>query len=84
MTLCELQEKTEDLISRKNGGIMVTLFYDRENDEVFVNYHEDNGLDYTLNPPKFLALDCYTHPNVYRDAEMRGISNPKRLVPVVI
>lgn len=72
----------DSLISREGNGIFVAVFYDRANEEAYVHYQNDNtGEAFTLNPPKFLALDCYMHPIPYRDAAMRGIANPFRLVP---
>jgi hypothetical protein len=86
MTFSELNDKIGSaLLSRNAGGIFVALYYDRQKEEAFVYYSDETiGLEFEINPPKFLALDCYIHPIIYFEAEMRGISNPKRLVPAAV
>lgn len=84
MTISTLSEKCGNpLTERDAAGIYVALFFDRNDSECFVYYSDRNeGVSFSLNPPKFLAADCYRHPIVYADAAMRGISNPHKLVPV--
>lgn len=82
MNLHELEPTFGDsLIERDIAGIYVGLFYDRKNDEAFIGYSDEKeGLEFVLNPPKFLAMDAYTHPIIYFHGELNGKSNPKRLV----
>lgn len=72
----------EPLMERQTCGIRVAMFCDVKNSEIFIHYQEgDEGLNYSLNPPAFLARDAFYHPNVYFRGEMNGVSNPNRLVP---
>lgn len=86
MSLHELIEKCGyPLVERDVAGIHVALFYDRKEKDngVYVFYCDDSGdTSFVLNPPKFLAIDAYTHPIVYADGALNGIDNPRRLVPV--
>lgn len=59
------------------------LFYDRAETQTYVFVGSRKGSSYVLNPPVFLAIDAYRNPEIYREAAMRGIENPRRLVPVI-
>lgn len=70
------------LLERYNGGIFVAMFYDKEKDETWIFYSDqDEGITFTLNPPKFLSYDAYMHPIPYYRANMNGVENPFRLNP---
>jgi hypothetical protein len=85
MSIHDLEARYGDpLISRESGGIYVAMFYDPESnsDDVRIFYDDSKeGISFVLNPPKFLAPDAFQHPIMYANAELRGISNPRRLVP---
>lgn len=77
-----ISQSTKILAERCNDGISVTLFWDSEIDTTWVHVEDSkSGNSFTLDPPKFLALDAFKHPYYYARAELNGICNPRRLNP---
>lgn len=75
----------DSLVERNFGGIHVAMFYDRREDSVYVYYHDiKTDTEFVIDPPKFLAVDAYTHPIMYAEAALNGKSNPRMLVPAEV
>src|SRR5947208_14728311 len=75
----------EPLLTSEIGGIYKAMFWDRETDDLRIYVNDSKAAKcFVLNPPKFLAMDAWNHVYYYADAALRGITNPKRLVPAEI
>jgi hypothetical protein len=69
------------LLTRETGSVSMALFASENREDIRIFYAASSGQSFVLNPPRFLALDCWRNPLVYFRAELNGISNPFRLVP---
>jgi hypothetical protein len=71
MTVRARRSKMRLLADRESNGIVVRLFWNQTAAaarDVVVKYRDQNeGVAYTLYPPRDRALDAFYHPNSYLD-----------------
>ena len=72
-----------ELAYRESDGILVRLYWDSFENEVFVSVRDDrNGDDFVLHPPKHEALSAFHHPYALRSADP-PLTNPDDPSPVL-